>query len=206
MTDRELLELAALAGISAGMPLHFGPMGFNQSRTGNVVLTSGNRSQTMAMHCGWLQNSKSTLNGRQQTHSLSRELKPTSATMRARTFAQTSQKKTTAASSSVQPQRLARPCNKNTGERHHDSRRSSSIPASLQAAGLYTRRPTRPNPVRSHWEAGHFDEPDLMEFKLSCRSTKTKSAAATFSSSRAVSVGSASVLQSTSKNVDSRPS
>lgn len=40
-----------------------------------------------------------------------------------------------------------------------------------------------------------FDEPDLMEFKLSCRSTKTKSAAATFSSSRAVSVGSASVLQ-----------
>ena len=40
-----------------------------------------------------------------------------------------------------------------------------------------------------------FDEPDLLEFKLSCRSTRTKKEAATFSSSRAVSVGSASVLQ-----------
>ena len=37
-----------------------------------------------------------------------------------------------------------------------------------------------------------FDEPDLMEYKLSCRSTKTKSAGATFSSSRAVLMASES--------------
>ena len=40
-----------------------------------------------------------------------------------------------------------------------------------------------------------FDEPDLMEFKLSCRSIKTKSEGATFSSSRAVLAGNESALQ-----------
>lgn len=40
-----------------------------------------------------------------------------------------------------------------------------------------------------------FDETDLMEFKLSCRSTETKKEAATFSSSRAVSMGAESALQ-----------